>query len=57
MTNTSGELGGIVGGLPVFPYARLAGMISSRRPPTFIPGMPCTQPRIKLPVLSAVVNG
>jgi hypothetical protein len=32
-------------------------MISSRRPPTFMPTMPLTQPLITAPVLSAVVNG
>ena len=32
-------------------------MISSRRPPTLMPGMPCSQPGITLPVLSGIVNG
>ena len=32
-------------------------MISSRRPPTFMPVSPWTQPWITLPGASAVVNG
>ena len=31
-------------------------MISSRRPPTFMPGIPVTQPVITLPLVNAVVN-
>ena len=32
-------------------------MISSRRPPTFMPDRPCTQPGMTLPGLNGVVNG
>ena len=31
-------------------------MISSRRPPTFIPAIPCTQPEITLPAESVVLR-
>ena len=38
--------GAITGGAPRSPYARWAGMTSCRRPPTFMPWMPWSQPEM-----------
>ncbi len=49
ITKTSVALGGILDPDPLLPYARFGGMMSSRRPPTRMPGIPSVQPLITPP--------
>src|SRR4051794_23315552 len=57
MAKISGELAGIVGGEPAAPYASSGGMTSTRRPPTFMPGTPWSQPWMTWPWPTVNSNG
>src|SRR3954452_2318573 len=51
------SFGPMSGGEPCAPYASSAGIVSSRRPPLRMPGIPWSQPAITLPSPSLNVKG
>jgi hypothetical protein len=50
------EFAGIPG-MPLLPYARLAGIVIRRSPPTDIPATPISQPLMTSPAPSLKLNG
>ena len=56
MSNTSVELAGILGSA-LLPYARWAGMVIRRSPPTVMPSTPMSQPLITSPLPRVKRNG
>ncbi len=56
-TNTSGSCGAITPPAPRAPYAMAEGIVSWRRPPTFMPCTPASHPGITWPLPSLNANG
>ncbi len=55
--NTSVSFGAMPAPGEDAPYPRLAGMMSSRRPPAFMPTTPSSQPLMTWPFPSVKLNG